>query len=109
MKFMHHALQIELNDKSWHEAGMVGFVPSSDAYRASPDRFNREIHMIRVNDVGAVNRSPGVGIVKSLPTVTDVVGLSVAAASQFGTAASTPNCRKTPMPSGERPQRTSNA
>jgi hypothetical protein len=62
MMLHHHDLQIELDDLWWYDAGMTGFVTTEHAYRVAPDRFNRRMQIVPINDVGAVRRAMGVGI-----------------------------------------------
>jgi hypothetical protein len=57
MNFTHHDLQGNLDDAWWVEAGMVGFVPASSAYRADPNFFPHlaSIAELRIVDVGPVS------------------------------------------------------
>ena len=71
MEFSHHGLPIVLNDDWWMEAGMAGFTPSSTAYHADPRAFpNQRIFEVRIEDIGPVQRAPGVGIFNDSPDTT---------------------------------------
>ena len=57
MKITHYELSFELDDDWWTEAEMSGFVPKSKAYSVAP-QGSREIHEVRIEDVGPVLRDP---------------------------------------------------
>lgn len=63
MTFTHHGLHDKLSDDWWIEAGMVGFVPSSKAYRVKLcDSETRRVLEVRLDEVGPVRRNPGVSL-----------------------------------------------
>jgi hypothetical protein len=57
VNFSHHNLQVELNDDWWAEAGMVGFVPQSKAYRTPSIYKNQLVYEVSVEDVGPLTRA----------------------------------------------------
>jgi hypothetical protein len=63
MNITHHGLQIELDDAWWDEAGMRGFVPTRRTYRwQQPLNKENPVREVRIENVGPVNRAPGVGV-----------------------------------------------
>jgi hypothetical protein len=67
VKLTHHGMEVELPDLWWKEAGMADFVCNSNAYSVSRDSTESEIVFVRINDVGPVHRSAGVGIFNDSP------------------------------------------
>ena len=63
MNLAHHELKIELSNDWLIEAGMIGFTPAERCYRLDVNAFpNRTAYEVRIDDVGPVHRSQGVGI-----------------------------------------------
>ena len=63
MKITHHGLEIILSDDWWAAAEMMGFVPTSNAYRPDPVHFpGRQVYLVAMQDIGPVMRGPGVAI-----------------------------------------------
>jgi hypothetical protein len=62
MIFMHHDLAVELKDKWWTDAEMVGFVPASGAYVVDLSfcKNAEPILEVRISDVGPVHRPVGI-------------------------------------------------
>ena len=59
----HHKKTVELDDPWWEEVGMQGFRSLSRAYKVDSAAFpDREVFEVLIEDVGHVQRSPGIGI-----------------------------------------------
>jgi hypothetical protein len=66
MIFYHRDLKIQLDDSWWAEAQMGGFVPSSNAYRVDVAAAKgQRVFEARIDEIGPVQRKPGVGIFNS--------------------------------------------
>ena len=71
MELKHHELTVQFSDDWWAEAGMIGFKPSSAAYRSDPGAFPaRQIFEVRIDEIGPVQRAPNVGIFNDSPKAT---------------------------------------
>ena len=63
MSFTHHNMHFDVPDEWWDEAGMVGFIPSTNAYATDFNHFpDCKVRVIAIQDVSPVLRNLSAGI-----------------------------------------------
>ena len=64
MRLKHHDLVLEFQDEWLGDVLKRGFPPSSGSYIAKAPPDGRELYEVEIADIAAVQRAPGVAILK---------------------------------------------